>query len=154
MNPPTRKLAATFANTLGNEFIEQNMEARWQMSQRTGDWLSRQLDDMRIKLERSDDALQSYARQTGLMFTGGSESSTGGSVSEQKLRQLQEELSKAQADRIAQQSRYELTRNATPETLPDVVNDSNLREFQSKLTDLERQDAELSSTLQTGVQQG
>ena len=140
------KLAATFANTLGNEFIEQNMEARWQMSQRTGDWLSRQLDDMRIKLERSDDALQSYARQTGLMFTGGSESSNGGSVSEQKLRQLQEELSKAQADRIAQQSRYELTRNATPETLPDVVNDSNLREFQSKLTDLERQDAELSST--------
>jgi capsular exopolysaccharide synthesis family protein len=142
------KLAAAFANTLGSEFIVQNMEARWQMSQRTGDWLSRQLDDMRIKLERSDDALQSYARQTGLMFTNGSDNSgnnNGGSVSEQKLRQLQEELSKAQADRMTQESRYELTRNAAPETLPDVLNDSNMREFQSKLTDLERQKAQLTS---------
>jgi capsular exopolysaccharide synthesis family protein len=141
------KLAAAFANTLDNEFIEQNMEARWQMSQRTGDWLSRQLDDMRVKLERSDDALQSYARQTGLMFTGGNDNSSGngGSVSEQKLRQLQEELSKAQADRMSQEARYELTRNAAPETLPDVLNDSNLREFQSKLTDLERQKAQLTS---------
>jgi capsular exopolysaccharide synthesis family protein len=143
------KLAAEFANTMDNEFIQQNMEARWEMSQRTGDWLSRQLDDMRIKLERSDDALQSYARQTGLMFTSGNDNSggnnNGGSVSEQKLRQLQEELSKAQADRMVQESRFELTRNAAPETLPDVLNDSNLREFQSKLTDLERQKAELSS---------
>jgi capsular exopolysaccharide synthesis family protein len=142
------KLAAAFANTLCNEFIVQNMEARWQMSQRTGDWLSRQLDDMRIKLERSDDALQSYARQAGLMFTSGSDNSgnnNGGSVSEQKLRQLQEELSKAQADRMTQESRYELTRNAAPETLPDVLNDSNMREFQSKLTDLERQKAQLTS---------
>ena len=35
------RLAAEFLNTLTNEYIEQNMEARWQMSQRTGDWLSR-----------------------------------------------------------------------------------------------------------------
>jgi capsular exopolysaccharide synthesis family protein len=148
VDSPDPKLAAEFANTISNEFIQQNMEARWEMSQRTGDWLSRQLDDMRVKLERSDDALQSYARQTGLMFTGdnGNGTSSGGSVSEQKLRQLQEELSKAQADRMTQQSRYELTKNAMPETLPDVLNDSNLREFQSKLADLERQKAELTST--------
>jgi succinoglycan biosynthesis transport protein ExoP len=135
------RVAAAFANTITNEFIEQNMEARWQMSQRTGDWLSRQLDDMRLKLERSEDALQAYARQTGLMFT-----SEKTNVSDDKLKQLQEELSKAQADRMAKQSRYELTRSATPDTLPDVLNDSNLRDVQTKLTDLRRQEAELSTT--------
>jgi len=135
------QVAAAFANTMTNEFIEQNMEARWQMSQRTGDWLSRQLDDMRLKLERSEDALQAYARQTGLMFT-----SEKNNVSDDKLKQLQEELSKAQADRMAKQSRYELTRSATPDTLPDVLNDNNLRDVQTKLTDLRRQEAELSTT--------
>ena len=135
------RLAAAFANTITNEFIEQNMEARWQMSQRTGDWLSRQLDDMRLKLERSEDALQAYARQTGLMFT-----SEKTNVSDDKLKQLQEELSRAQADRMIKQSRYELTRSATPDTLPDVLNDSNLRDVQTKLTDLRRQEAELSTT--------
>jgi capsular exopolysaccharide synthesis family protein len=135
------QVAAAFANTITNEFIEQNMEARWQMSQRTGDWLSRQLDDMRLKLEHSEDQLQAYARQTGLMFT-----SEKTNVSDDKLKQLQQELSKAQADRMAKQSRYELTRSAAPDTLPDVLNDSNLRDVQTKLTDLRRQEAELSTT--------
>jgi polysaccharide biosynthesis transport protein len=89
-----RELAANFANTLTNEFIDQNMEARWKMSQRTGDWLSRQLDDMRIKLERSEDALQAYARRAGLVFTGAvsDKDSTRTSVSEEKLRQVQQAL--------------------------------------------------------------
>jgi len=137
------RLAAAFANTLANEYIDQSMEARWQMNQRTSEWLARQLDDMRIKLERSEDQLQRYARQTGLLFTGDKEKRN---VSEEKLRQLQEELSKAQADRIARQSRYEMAQSAQPETLPDVLNDNSLREYQSKLTDLRRQEAELSAT--------
>ena len=37
-------------------------------------------------------------------------------VSEEKLRQLQEELSKAQADRISKQSRHEVARSSPPET--------------------------------------
>jgi len=139
------KIAAAFANTLASEYIDQNIEARWQMSQRTGDWLGRQLEDMRIKLERSEDNLQAYARQNSLLFTADRQGDKQ-NVSEEKLRQLQAELSKAEADRVSVQSRYETTRTATPETLPDVVNDNNLRELQMKLTDLRRQDAELATT--------
>ena len=134
------RLAAAFANSLANEYIDQSMEARWQTSQRTSEWLSRQLEDMRIKLERSEDQLQAYARQTGLLFTGDKDKQN---VSEDKLRQLQQELSRAQADRIAKQSRYELAQSAAPETLPDVLNDTTLRDYQTKLTDLHRQEAEL-----------
>lgn len=141
MDSTDPNIAAAFANTLASEYIDQNIEARWQMSQKTGEWLGRQLDDMRIKLERSEDALQSYARQNGLLFTAEKQN-----VSAEKLQQLQAELSKAEADRVGVQSRYETTRTATPETLPDVVNDNNLRELQMKLTDLRREDAELATT--------
>ena len=135
------KLAADFANALADEFIESNIEARWKMTQRTGEWLTKQIDELRIKLERSEDALQAYARQSGLMFT-----SEKTNVSEEKLRQLQEELSKAQADRISKQSRYEMARSSAPETLADTLNDVGLREYQTRLTDLRRQHAELSAT--------
>lgn len=135
------QFAAAAANVLAAEYIDQNLESRWQMSQHTGDWLAHQLDDMRIKLEHSDDALQSYARKNGLVFT-----SEKGNVSEEKLRQLQDELSKAEADRVARQSRYEMARAAAPETIPDVLNDTSLRDLQMKLTDLRRQEAELSTT--------
>jgi len=146
-NSPDPKLAADFLNTLTSSYIDSNMEARWQMSQRTGEWLSRQLDDMRVKLERSEDALQAYARKFGLLFTtpqsGGAEKMN---ITEEKLRHVQEELSKAQADRAAAQSRYETAKSAAPDTLPDVLNDTSLRGLEDKLTELQRQKAELIAT--------
>ena len=135
------QLAADFANTLTAEFIEQNLEARWQTTQHTGEWLTRQMQDVRIKLEKSEEQLQNYARLTGLQFT-----SEKDNAAELRLRQLQEELSKAQADRIAKQSRFELASTSSPESLPEVLDDGSLRDYQSKLTDLRRQLAELSSS--------
>jgi succinoglycan biosynthesis transport protein ExoP len=140
------RYAADFANTLVQEFIDSNMEARWKMSQHTGLWLSHQLEDMRIKLEQSEDALQSYARRTGLMFTSGGSTPERTNISEDKLRQLQQELSRAQGDRITRQARWEMTKTSPAEALPDVLNDSSLRALQDKVTELRRQRAELITT--------
>ncbi len=63
---PDPKFAADYVNTLADEFIGQNVEVRYQASQRTGEWLNCQLDDMKIRLERNEDQLQRYARSTGL----------------------------------------------------------------------------------------
>jgi polysaccharide biosynthesis transport protein len=133
--------AAEYANQLGQDFIEQNMEARWLMTQRTGEFLTKQLDDMRSKLERSEDSLQEYARRNGLIFT-----SEKTNVSEEKLRQLQEELTKASTDRVTKQSNYEMAASAPAESLPDILNDPILRDYQAKLTELRRQGAELAET--------
>src|SRR5439155_14707956 len=80
------RMAADFANTLANEFIEQNMDVRGQTAQRTGEWLTRQLEDLKIKLEKSEDQLQAYARASDLVVTGEKNSVD---VGEDKLRQLQ-----------------------------------------------------------------
>jgi capsular exopolysaccharide synthesis family protein len=134
------RLAADFANTLGNEFIEQNLESRWKTTQRMGDWLGRELGDTRDKLVRAEDALQTYARDSRLIFTG-----ENSSVATEKLQQIQHQLSTASADRIAKQSRYELAQSAPPDALPDVLNELGYRETQAKLNDLRRQIADLSA---------
>jgi capsular exopolysaccharide synthesis family protein len=136
------RLASDFANVLANEFIDQNLETRWGATQRTGEWLKRQLDDLKIKLEKSEEQLQNYARTSGLMFTAEKEN-----VAEERLRQLQEELSRAQGDRVAKQSQYEMATSSPPESLPDVLNDASLRDYQGKITDLKRQLAELRTSL-------
>jgi len=84
------------------------MESRWQQTQKTGEWLTRQLDEMKIKLEKSEDQLQEYARRSGLLFTA-----EKSSVSEERLKQLQQALSSATAERISRQSRYEMARAAS-----------------------------------------
>ncbi len=140
------QMAADFANTLADQFIDQNMEARWNMSQRTGTWLARQLDAMRIKLEQSEVALQDYARQAGLLYTGGALDEGKGNIEEDRLRQVQLALSSAVSDRVQKESRYRVAIGSQPEALPDVANDSTLRAYRAQLTDLQRQLADLSVT--------
>ena len=67
-------------------------------------------------------------------------------VANQKLQQIQQQLSQATTDRIAKQSRYELARTSAPESVPDVLSDGGLRDEQAKITDLRRQVAQLSVT--------
>jgi capsular exopolysaccharide synthesis family protein len=136
------QLAAGFVNSLIAEFVQQNREARWKTAQQTGEWLTHQMEDVRIKLEKSEDDLQNYSNASGLLFTAGQDS-----VAVERLRELQDELSKAQADRVAMQSKYELVTSQSPESLPEVLDDPTLKDYQVKLTDLRRQLAEISSAL-------
>jgi polysaccharide biosynthesis transport protein len=139
---PDPSIAAAFANTLTSEFIEQSLEARWQTTQHTGEFLTNQMQDIKIKLEQSEDAMQSYARDNNLVITD-----EKNNAEEIKLSQLQEELSKAQADRIQRQSDFELARRAPVESIGEIIDDASLKETQGTLTGLRRQYAELSSTL-------
>src|SRR5207253_11096732 len=91
------QLAADFCNTLTQEYIDQNLEARWKSTEYTGQWLTKQLQDLKIKLEKQEEELQSYASRSGLVFTSAKNDVDG---QESKLVDLQKELSSAQADRI------------------------------------------------------
>ena len=64
------------------------MEDRWDAYNTTGQWLTRAQEELKLKLEASEQRLQEYARSSGLLFTGEDRS-----VAEEKLRQLQDELS-------------------------------------------------------------
>ena len=63
------QLAVDYSNALFALFIQQNLEAKFQATQRVGDWLSRELEGIRTNLRKSEDALQAYARTSGLIFT-------------------------------------------------------------------------------------
>jgi polysaccharide biosynthesis transport protein len=139
VDSPNPQIATAFANTLTNEFIDQNLETRWKTTEHTGQWLSSQLDDMRVRLEKSEDRLQQYANDAGLMFTADDKNS----VSEEKLSQIQQALTTAQTDRILKQSRWEMANSSPPDALPDILDDASLRGYQDKLTDLNRGLAEL-----------
>lgn len=59
--------------------------------------------------------------------------------------QVQEELSKAQADRLVKQARFELSLSAAADDLPEA-NESSLRNLREQLTELRRKRAELITT--------
>lgn len=139
---PDAVFASDFSNALANEYIEANLEARWDAAQRTTFWLTRQIEELRTTLKVSEDQLQAYSRKAGLIFSTDKES-----ADQAKLKQLQEEVSRAQADRIAKQSAYEIAHAAAAESVPQVIDNDRLSEYQAKLAELRRELAELRSQL-------
>ncbi len=136
------KLAADFPNMLAQTLVHQRLEARWKATEQVAEWLQPELKDLRTKLETSEAAMQEYARNSGLLFAV-----DGESVAEKKLRDLQEELSRARADRIAKQSLYETTSASSPGSPSTALVSSVLSDYQVRLTELRRQLAELSAVL-------
>jgi succinoglycan biosynthesis transport protein ExoP len=135
------QIAAEFLNALAQEYMQENLESRWKTTEHTGEWLTTQLQDIKVKLETSDDALQSYARQAKLTFTD-----EKNNVDEEKLHQLEKDLSDAQADRVAKQSKYEIALTSPLDALPGVVDDHAMSGYEHNLTDLRRQYAQLRTT--------
>jgi capsular exopolysaccharide synthesis family protein len=142
---PDPKLAANFANTLVSEFIELNQEERWKAAQGTADWLTNHLNQMKTQLESSEAQLQDYAQTAGLSYT--SDTSDKESLADDRLKEIQDELSKAQADRIDTEAKFEDAKGKPADSLPEIAADPTMRDERQKLADLQRQYAELSATL-------
>src|SRR5690242_2674466 len=137
---PDPRFAAAFADTLASEYVDYNMEAMWQSSQKTSDWLTRQLQDLRNKLEQSETQLQAYTRDAGLVITAPDQT-----VEDEGLKNIQRELVAAQADRISKQSAYETAATTQADALPQVLDNGRLSDYQTKLAELRRQYAEQSA---------
>ncbi len=138
-------LAAQVVNALSSNYIQENLESRWQAAQKASEWLSKQLDSFKVKLEKSEDDLQEYVQKNGLLFLETEKGGTENIVNE-RLRQLQDELTKAQAERYAKESLYRLTEASDYSSVPGVVDNKLMQELTARLAELERQKAALTPT--------
>src|SRR5271166_1372935 len=139
------KVAAQAVNALAENYIQGNLESRWQAAQKASEWLSKQLQSFKAKLEKSEDDLQGYAQKNGLLFLETQKGDTENIVNE-RLRQLQDELTKAQAERYAKESIYRLTESGDYSALPGIVDNKLMQDLTDRLSELERQKAALAPT--------
>jgi len=139
------ELAARVVNTLASDYIDQANEARLQASRKAYQSLSQQLADVKTKLDESETALQSFVRTNGLVFLeigGGNKEN----LVDERIRQLQDELTKAQAARMEKESIYNLVQRGENVSLPDAFASKPIQDLTVQLADLERQLAQLTTT--------
>ncbi len=140
---PEPQLTADTANTLTRQFIDQAEEARGTSAEDTNKFLAAQLTDARKKLQDSENDLQNYARQTGIVIPSESQES----VAADKLRDINNDLAKVEADEAESQANVEVSHDNASETMPQVLDDPTLRDNRARLADLRRQLSDLSVTL-------
>src|SRR5580700_4778358 len=143
---PDPKLASDVANTLVQTFIDESREIRWNSTQNTAEWLTGHLKELQKSLDSSQAKLQDFARSTGIMLSSDKQDVAGHNISEDKLKQIQDELSRAQGDRTQKQADYETIKNMPVESLSPTLNNPTLQNYLVKMGDLKSQLANLSAT--------
>jgi len=96
-------LAARVVNAHLNNFIEENFRSRYEAATQASNWLSGQLNEMKIKVENAEDARLAYERQNQIWTID-----EKNDISSQKLADLNKQLTDAQADRINKEAVYQL----------------------------------------------
>ena len=135
------QLAPAAANALAEEYIEHNLEAKWNTTQKASGWLQQQLASLQDALQASESALHEYATRHSILFVEERKD-----ITTEKLARLENELTASQAERIEKQSLALLVEDATRGggELPAQVTNPTLQELRNKLVDLRREQQKLS----------
>ncbi len=138
------KIAAEVANTLAETYVASTREATTLPNERARQWLSQQIDSLRIKVATSDSAVEQFRAQAGL-FQG--QTSTLGA---QELSELNTQITQAEAAKSDARSRAESIRNLLSETgsvdaSADVLAANVIQDLKKLQTEAQRNVAELSA---------
>ncbi len=104
------QLAARAANTLVNNYTEYNFHQKYDATRQASGFMEQQLDELKAKVEKSQQAMVDYERKNLIVDIGDKQS-----VVEQRLAAMSTDLTNAQSDRMQKQSLYELVSSNQPE---------------------------------------
>jgi len=136
-------LAAQITNSYADNFINSNLERRYEASAYARQFLERQIAKMKGELEKSERSLVAYAQQQQIIKTGGGEENQGNdtaSLQGQSLIAINNALAQAQSRRIEAEEKYRnearvATTDVTTSTAPLRNQLAQLQsEYQEKLT--------------------
>ena len=108
---PDKNLAASVVNTLISTYIEQNFKTRFESTMQASDWLSKQLVDLEMKVQTSQEKLVQYQKQHEILGIDEKQN-----ITTSKLDELNKELTAAESDRMQKESVYRLVQSGDPDT--------------------------------------
>src|SRR5438128_10585021 len=148
---PDKNLAANIVNTLAATYVEQNFKTKFESTMQASDWLSKQLVDLQIKVETSQEKLVKYQKEHSILGLDEKQN-----IITEKLDELNKELTQAESDRMSKESLYRLTQGGDPDVIASANSSSSgasgpmsgsglLDSLRGKEADLRIQVAELST---------
>lgn len=121
-------LAATAINTLISQYVETSFETRHKAIAESSQWLSRELDDIRLKMDQSNTALEDFQKANGIADVGDNKSTLA-----EQMGELDRQLGQAQAEHIQAQSYLRQIRHSGADSLPQVRDNLVVQSLVQKL---------------------
>ncbi|MEI9477812.1 MAG: polysaccharide biosynthesis tyrosine autokinase [Deltaproteobacteria bacterium] len=136
------ELSAQVSNTLAMTYIEQSLESRFNAVEQAREWLSKQLGDLKAKVERSDEALQTFGARHGIISLEEKEN-----VIMQRLTELNQVLTKAESDRMTKEALYKQTKDRNFDSIPLILENRLIMDLKQTYIQSEAQYMKLSDAL-------
>jgi polysaccharide biosynthesis transport protein len=122
------QLSAVVLSALIKEFVDSTYENRHKAVAQSSEWLSKQLEDVRKRMEDSNRALATFQKTTGIADVDTNKST----ISEQMAEQSHQ-LTQAKTEAIVLEAYLNRVRNNNPELLPQMGSDPVVQQLVEKL---------------------
>ncbi len=134
------QLAAQIVNTHVQNFIEEDFRSRYEATKQTTKWLESELEELRITVQKSENARVAYERQNQIWAVDEKQNLTT-----QKLGDVSKDLTEAQTDLIQKQAMSQLAHSSSLDSAPVVRDSPVIQDLLKRQTDLGMQLTEASS---------
>lgn len=115
-NSTDPQLAASIVNTLAATYVEQNFKTKFESTMQASDWLSKQLVDLQMKVETSQEKLVRYQKEHEIL--GNDEKQN---ITTEKLDEINKELTSAESDRMQKEAIYRQTQSTDPDAIAAAI---------------------------------
>jgi len=133
------ELSAKITNTIAKTFIDLNIETKFEAAKEARDWLEKQLEILKARVETSEEKLNKYARKNEIIGLDEKQN-----IVTQRLTELSTALTQATSERISKESLYKETEDKNIDSIPAVLNNPLIQKLTNDYTTLEAEYFQLS----------
>jgi succinoglycan biosynthesis transport protein ExoP len=137
---PDPSLSHELANAHAATFIRKNLETRFSLTNEAREFLETKNNELKAKLERSEEALNRFRQQYGVVSM-----EKGENIVVDRLADINKDLTKAQGERIEAESLYKTVQNKNFQSLSQIVNNILVQNLKTNVNNLESERVRLST---------
>ncbi|MGH9733673.1 MAG: GumC family protein [Candidatus Acidiferrales bacterium] len=128
------QLAALVVNTHLRNFIEGNFRSKYDATTQASSWLSAELEELRMKVEKSENDRLAYERQNQIWQVDEKQN-----ITTQKLADLSNAVTTAQTDLATKQALYQMAASANVGALPAIRDNPIVQDLLRRKSELAQQ---------------
>jgi succinoglycan biosynthesis transport protein ExoP len=137
--------AERLARTYANDYLAEQVQARYDAAQRAAGWLTERLDDLRTRLLQTEASIQKLKAEGGLSDIG-----VGSNLSQQQTSDINAQLMAAHSEAGEKRARYEQAHHLVEsggnvQEIPEVMASGVIAQLRIQQSELSRREAELGS---------
>jgi succinoglycan biosynthesis transport protein ExoP len=121
------QLAARIVNAHLETYVQRNFQSQYDSTARATTWLRDQLDELKIRVQKSEDARIAYERQNQIWTLDDKQN-----ITTQRFADANRELTQGQSERMKKQSLFEFAKAGNLSAVPQIQSNAALGDFQKK----------------------